>query len=301
MKKAICAVLAAVLCLCTLSACSSGSGVRVNGTEISKGVYLYFTDEAKKENPDADEAALKEAVNKKISEYVAVNSIYADRGLSLSAEAKMELTQTVNSLWRLFGTYYTELGVTKQDLNNVEASEQYRDALIVDYYAPDGDEPIAEETLKTYFNQNYIAFKSITGFLTTADNDGNAVPLSDAEKAALTTSFNNIANAINGGSSIEEQANAVDNTIVNTETVVISKADTRYPAEFFTAVAAIQNGTAQAFSAGDYIFVVQREDITDEDRDLYSQYRTDCLKMLKGEAFQQVLDGWAAQYPVAER
>ncbi len=301
MKKAICAVLAAVLCLCTLSACSSGSGVRVNGTEISKGVYLYFTDEAKKENPDADEAALKEAVNKKISEYVAVNSIYADRGLSLSAEAKMELTQTVNSLWRLFGTYYTELGVTKQDLNNVEASKQYRDALIVDYYAPDGDEPIAEETLKTYFNQNYIAFKSITGFLTTADNDGNAVPLSDAEKTALTTSFNNIANAVNGGSSIEEQANAVDNTIVNTETVVISKADTRYPAEFFTAVAALQNGTAQAFSAGDYIFVVQREDITDEDRDLYSQYRTDCLKMLKGEAFQQVLDGWAAQYPVAER
>lgn len=213
----------------------------------------------------------------------------------------MELTQTVNSLWRLFGTYYTELGVTKQDLNNVEASKQYRDALIVDYYAPDGDEPIAEETLKTYFNQNYIAFKSITGFLTTADNDGNAVPLSDAEKTALTTSFNNIANAVNGGSSIEEQANAVDNTIVNTETVVISKADTRYPAEFFTAVAALQNGTAQAFSAGDYIFVVQREDITDEDRDLYSQYRTDCLKMLKGEAFQQVLDGWAAQYPVAER
>ena len=300
MKKTICAVLAAVLCLCTLSACSGGSGVSVNGTEISKGVYLYFTDEAKKENPDADEAALKTAVNQMISEYVAVNSIYADRGLSLSADAKMELTQTVNSLWRLFGTYYTELGVTKQDLNNVEANKQYRDALIVDYYAPDGDEPIAEETLKTYFNQNYIAFKNITGFLTTVDNDGNAVPLSDAEKTALTTSFTNIANAVNGGSSIEEQANALDNTIVNTETVVISKADTRYPAEFFTAVAAIPNGTAQAFTAGDYIFVVQREDITDEDRDLYSQYRTDCLKMLKGEAFEQVLAGWAKLYPVSE-
>ena len=124
MKKTICAVLAAVLCLCTLSACSRGSGVSVNGAEISKGVYLYFTDEAKKENPDADEAALKTAVNQMISEYVAVNSIYADRGLSLSADAKMELTQTVNSLWRLFGTYYTELGVTKQDLNNVEANKQ---------------------------------------------------------------------------------------------------------------------------------------------------------------------------------
>ena len=105
---------------------------------------------------------------------------------------------------------------------------------------------------------------------------------------------------MNGGSSIEEQANAVDNTIVNTETVVISKADTRYPAEFFTAVAAIPNGTAKAFTAGDYIFVVQREDITDEDRDLYSQYRTDCLKMLKGEAFEQVLAGWAELYPVSE-
>ena len=299
MKKAICVGLVCALCFCSLCACAGRSAVSVNGTPIADGVTAYFTDAARQALPEATEEAQTEEANRRIAEYVAVNSAFKARALALSTAEKAEISQNVNSLWRLFGTYYSDLGVTKQDLLLVETANAYKDAVMTDYYALDGDEPVSEETLKTYFNENYVAFKSITGFLTTADDSGNAVSLSDKDKQALTASFEKTANAINGGSSVEEQASAIENTTANTETVVVHRDNPNYPDGFFSQVAAIENGTAKSFTLGDYIFLVQREDIADADRNLFATYRTDCLRTLKGAAFEKVLENWTAAYTVS--
>lgn len=300
MKKSICVLLAMLLCLCTFSACGNRAAVYVNGTPIKDGVYAYFTDEAQKDLPEGSAEEQHAAANQKIVEYVAVNSAFAERGLALSTAEKAAVSQSVNALWRLFGTYYTELGVTKQDLLLIETSKAYKDAVMADYYAPDGDEPVAEETLQTYFNENYVAFKSITGFLTTVDDGGNAVALSDTEKQKIVSAFTKTADAINNGSSVEEQANAMENTTANTETVVVHRNNPNYPDGFFAQVAAVENGKVQTFTVGDYIFLVQREDLADEERNLFATYRTDCLHTLKGEAFDSVLAKWAEAYSVTE-
>lgn len=301
MKKILCTGLAALLCLFTLSSCSARAPVSVNGTPIDKGIYCYFADAAKRENPDAEAAALETATYQKISEYVAVNSAFAERELALTTAEKADVSQRVNAYWRLFGTYYTGLDVTKQDLLKVYTTESYKNAVLVDYYAPDGDEPVAEETLQTYFNENYVAFKSITGFLTTADNNGDSVPLSEEERTALVTSFEGMASAVQAGSSIEEQAQGRNNILAETETVVLSKSSEQYPADFFTQVFAMENNAAKAFVSGDYIFLVQRENLADPDRNLFAVYRTDCLKTLKGEAFEAVLADWVQAYVVQAR
>ncbi|MGN0571379.1 MAG: hypothetical protein ACI4K9_04285 [Candidatus Fimenecus sp.] len=298
MKKAVCVILAGVLCLCTLCACTGRGTVSVNGTPIGEGVAAYFTDAAKQALPDATKEEQTAEAYRQIAEYVAINSAFAERELTLSTAEKAAVSQSVNNLWRLFGTYYSELGVTKQDLLLVETSKAYYDAVMADYYAPDGDEPVSEETLKTYFNENYIAFKSITGFLTTADDSGNAVALPETEKQALVSAFEKTANTINDGSSVEEQASAMENTTANTETVVAHRDNPNYPNGFFEQVAAIENGKAQAFALGEYVFLVQREDITDADRNLFAAYRTDCLRTLKGEAFSKVLEAWTTAYTV---
>lgn len=298
MKKSFICVLCLMLCLCMLSACTSRGALTVNGTQIDKGVVRYFTDAARQEQPDAEEAVVEAAAHRKIAVYVAVNSAFADRGLSLSASKKAEISQTVNAKWRLFGTYYTELGVSKQDLMKIETSMGYKDAVLADYYAADGDEPIAEDTLRTYFTENYIAFQSVTGFLTTVDNNGDSAPLSDSERQRLITIFENSASAVNAGGTIAEQAAKLENVTANTETVVAVRGDTNYPEDFFAQVSAIENGTAKTFVTGDYIFLVQRENLTDESRNLFSTYRLDCLKTLKGEAFDKVLTAWAENYTV---
>ncbi len=298
MKRIIGVCAALLLVLAALPACGSDAGAKVNGSPVGEGVCLYFDDLARSENPEADEAGVAQASNEKIAEYVAVNSAFASRGLALTTQQKAEVSQTVNDLWRLFGNYYTDLGVTKQDLWKVETSKAYKDAVMVDYYAADGDEPVDEATLQAYFGENYIAFQSITGFLTTADDSGNAVALSDTERTNLITSFENMASAIAGGSSIAEEAAKANNTISNTETVVVSRADENYSDAFFEHVFAMENNTTSVFTDGDYVFLVLREDIADADRNLFADYRTDCLKMLKGADFDAVVADWAQSYPV---
>ena len=300
MKKAICMMLAGVFCLLSLCACTRRASVSVNGTPIGEGVAAYFVDAARQALPNATEEEQTAEAHRQIAEYVAVNSAFSERNLALTTAVKADVSQSVNNLWRLFGGYYTALGVTKQDLLLVETSKAYKDAVMADFYAPDGDEPVSEETLKAYFNENYVAFKSVTGFLTTADDSGNAVTLSDADKQRLTAQFEKSAAAINGGSSVEEQASAIENTTANTETVVVHRDNPNYPDGFFAQVSGIENGTAQSFVLGEYIFLIQREDITDADRNLFATYRTDCLRTLKGAAFETVLQAWSAAYTVTD-
>lgn len=300
MKKAVCVLLALLVCLSAFSACAGKAQIYVNGAPIGDGVFAYFCDAAKKALPEASAEEQTAEAHRQIAAYVAINSAFAERGLTLSTAEKAAVSQSVNDLWRLFGTYYTEQGVSKQDLLLVETSKAYKDAVMADYYAPDGDSPVSEETLKTYFNENYVAFKSITGFLTTADDSGNPVPLAEAEKQKLIAAFESTAAKINGGSSVEEQASAMENTTVNTETVVVHRDNPNYPDGFFAQVAAVENGTAKAFALGEYIFLVQREDITDADRNLFATYRMDCLRTLKGAEFASVLAEWTAVYTVTE-
>lgn len=296
--KKSCSVLCILLCLCMLSACVPRDVLTVNGTQVDKGVVRYFTDTARQEEPDAPEAA-ETLAHQKIAAYVAINSAFAERGLSLSAGTKAEISQSVNAKWRLFGTYYTALGIRKQDLTKIETSAAYKDAVFADYYAADGDVPVAEETLRSYFAENYIAFQSVTGFLTTADNNGAPVPLSEREIQRITTVFENAASAVNAGGTVAEQAAKMENVTANRETVVIVRGDPNYPENFFAQVSEIEDGTAKTFITGDYIFLVQRENLTDESRNLFSAYRLNCLKSLKGADFEKVLETWAAKYTVA--
>lgn len=300
MKRGFSAGIAAILCLCLLflSACSGRSELRVNGARVDAGVVLYLREEVRRASPEAADAELEQSVQQSVREYVAVNSIFADRGLTLTTAEKSEVSQNVNALWRLFGTYYTSVGVSKQDIYKVEAQKACKDALMADYYAPDGDEPVAEETLKAYFNENYVAFQAVTGYLTTVDNNGDAVPLSDVEKATQRSAFEKVAVELNNGASVESQAGKIENTSVDTETVVIARTNTNYPSGFFEQVSAIEIGKAGVVEVGESIFAVQRENIADEERNLFASYRMDCLKALKGEAFQKVMETWLNAYTV---
>lgn len=298
LKKCISLGFCVLLCVCALTSCAPRGTLTVNGTRIDKGIVRYFTDAARQEQPDADAQTLEAAAHQKIAAYVAINSAFAERGLQLTTGEKSKVSQNVNAKWRLFGTYYTELGVSKQDLMKIETSQGYKDAVLADYYGVDGDEPIAEDTLRRYFAENYIAFQSVTGFLTTADNNGDSVPLSDTEKQRLLTVFENSASAVNAGGTVAEQTAKLENVTANTETVVLARDNTQYPTDFFTQVTAMENGTAKAFVLGDYIFLVQRENLTDESRNLFSEYRLNCLKTLKGEAFEAVLAAWTESYSI---
>lgn len=291
MKKIISLILVAVMVF-SLASCTIAK-VKVNGTKIDNEIYAYFEAHTEK-NEDGD--AIETAILKEISRYVAINSEFLNRGLALDSNEKAEVSNHVNDLWHLYGTYYESIGVSKQTIYKVELSKAYENALLADYYSENGDKPLAEEEIKKYFEENYAAIRFVTGYLFNVDDNGNMVAMPTTEKDKVTKSFKAVAEMVTDGTSIEEAVGSLgENTEVH-DTVINAFSDGTFPEGFFDAVKGVEKGKTEVVTVENYIFLISRVDIFSEEYGYYSQYRTDCLKQMKGEEFSAVIDSWAENY-----
>lgn len=297
MKKRITALILSATLLLTLCSCGKNAKVRVNSAKIAKGVYAYFTDLAERQAQESGDTDVTGLANNLLVRYVAVNSEFANRGLDLTLEEKSTLSSTVDSYWHLFSKYYESIGVSKNDLYKIEESKCFETRLMEVYYSENGDSPVSDSELKEYFNNNFVAFRSATGFLTTVDENNNTVSLSDSDREKTAEVFSRMANEINEGmASVDDASSYAENVAVTDSVVVIDKSSTRYPDGFFDNVKNIEVGSTASFTVGDYIFTVTRSDITADE--LFEEYRQDCLKALKGEEFETVVESWMTAYSV---
>lgn len=291
MKKIVSLILVAVMVL-TLASCTM-SKVKVNGTKIDNEIYSYFEIHAEK---NEDGKVNEEAILKEISRYVAINSEFSNRGLVLDSSIKAEVSADVNDLWHLYGSHYEENGISKHTLYKIELSKAYENALLANYYAEDGDKPVTEDEIKKYFEENYVAIRFVTGYLFNVDDNGATIEMSTAEKDKVTNSFKSVAEMVVDGTSIEEAVGSLgENTEVH-DTVINAFSDGTFPDGFWGAVKGVEKDKTEVVTVGDYIFLVNRVDIFSEEYGYYSQYRTDCLKQMKGEEFSAVIDTWAENY-----
>lgn len=301
MKKITAVIAATILFALSFCSCTARTSVKVNGTKIDDGVYAYFVDRSQVGNPDLTQQEQKEAANNSVAQYVAVNSEFFNRGLELSTAEKAQVSEKVNSYWHLFSAYYENIGVSKQDLYNIEQSKAFREKLMEIYYSADGDNPVTDEQLKEYFAQSFVAFRAITGFLTTVDSDNQTVSLPEADRQKTVDVFNRMANEINEGvSDLDSVVSYAYNVTLTSETVVINADNTAYPDGFFEQLQVVETDRAASFVIGDYIYTVQRFDINAPELDLFEQYRSDCLKALKGKEFDAVVASWSEAYTVSK-
>lgn len=293
MKKTVSLFLAVTLIMLLFSSCNGPAKIKVNGVKIDNEIYTYFEDRL---DGSISKAEKEESIKKSIARYVAINSEFNNRGLSLSSSEKTALSSTVNNLWHYFGTHYDEIGVSKQTLFNIETSNAYENALLNFYYSENGVEPISEDSIKAYFNENYVAVRLVAGYLFNVDENGANVPMTDDQKSKVVDSFNSVATMVNGGTSLEEAIISLGESTEIRDSLVNSSDNSTLPDGFFDAAKAIETNKAAAVSLGDYIFLVQRIDVFNEEFDYYSTYRTDCLKKMKGEEFSKIVDSWTENY-----
>jgi hypothetical protein len=117
--------------------------------------------------------------------------------------------------------------------------------------------------------------------------------MSDNDKATIINGFSNAEGLVNTGTPIEGATTKdVHNAIIN------SSSDGAFPTGFFKEVANIKTGSASTVVLDDYAFLVQRIDVFDETYNYYGSYRTQCLRALKGKAFDQMIDQWSQSYKV---
>ncbi len=284
MKKTVSLFLVAVICIFSFASCSGPAKVKVNGTKIDNEVYAYF-----KDLHDGNESEMEKA----ISRYVTINSEFNNRSLSLTSAQKSNLSSNVDDLWHLYGIHYQKLDISKQTLYKIETSKVYEDILLDYYYGQGGVEPVSENELKKYFSANYIAISYATEYLFNIDETGATVPMTDTEKAAIINGFATAEGLANTGTPIEGATDKeVHNALIN------SSYDGSFPSGFYKEVANVRVGSTSTIVLDDYAFLVHRMDVFDETYDYYDSYRTQCLRELKGDAFDKMVDQWSQRYKV---
>lgn len=285
-RKIISLFLVLLVISATFFGCGKGDTVKINGTKIDSEITAYFKNTAKE----------GEDVNRLIARYVAINSEFQNRGLSIPKSMRASLSDDVNDIWHVWGNYYEKLGISKETIYKIELSEVYKTLLLEEYYVEDGVSPVSEEDIKQYFRENYAAIRFVTGYLFEVTENGTT-EITDEQKNSLTAAFTSAADSVNGGTGIEESVGSLGTTEVH-DTVVNSKGNDNFPDGFWEEVKKIEINKASAVTLGSYVFLVQRVSGEEGEYECYSQYRSDCLYQMKGEEFEKTVDSWAENYTV---
>ena len=283
-KRIVVFLLALCLISISLYGCSGRAEITVGGTKVSNDVTAYFKTLVK-EGEDIKPLA---------SRYVAVNSEFKNKGLSVPASKRAALSEKVNDLWHLYGSYYESKGISKETIYKIELSKVYETLLLEERYSENGESPLSESDIKAYFRDNYASIRFVTGYLFDVDENGTT-EMTEAQKNALTSSFNAAATAINGGTDISEAISLLGSPEIHS--AVVSSTDSgSFPDGFFDAVKKLDTNKSAAIVLGSYVFLVQRMDAEDGEYECYSEYRSDCLYQMKGEEFEKIVEDLAKQY-----
>lgn len=306
MKRILCAVIALTVCMTLLTACGGPkTALQIGGAQVSSEIYTYYYDLVKRSPEEYPGDARESAINL-CKEYVAINTLAAERSITLKTEREAAASAWVNQQWKFFSTYYMGLGVSKQTLMKVRENEARRALLLEAYYGAGGLQPVADDALKDYFAKHFVVFKSINGYLTDTNDAGESVVLSDERIAQIKKQFNTMADSIRTGASIEE-ANTKYLESQNSSNVgeftasVIDGANTDYPEGFYDQVAAMKNGDVKVITLSTFIYVVQKLDALGEKGAYFTQYRTDVLQSMKGEDFEKLLQERESSFEVERK
>ena len=294
MKKAISIIFIIVLTVSTLSGCTgAGYPLSVEGSRISQGVYTYFLSESK----DKDKAL--EAVKS----YIAAENLMKSEGVILSANYKRVVAEETDKKWSLFSAYYESIGVTKQDITAALTYEYNKKELLDYYYGDKGKKSVSDSRLREEFDKTYVGFKAIEASYMKISDMGESVSISDTEKSVLRKQFNSMAQSINAGTMTVDRANEKYNESIGLivtqtlDTVLVKEGNVLYDDDFFSKISKLDKGEAAVIESGSSVFLLQRQNIADDDEYFY-QYKNEMLEKLKYDDIEKKLLKLSAEYTV---
>ena len=236
-------------------------------------------------------------------EYVAVNTKIVELGLTLSPSEKRSASNNLEDLWHVFSGYYEKLGVSKQTLMKIQTADTSRNRLFYYIYDEGGEKAVNEDDIKKYYNENYISFRAITDYLTTTDANGNTVIMTADQKAEMNKEFTELSKRLGNGQTMNEIVELYSkkhpDSTISDQLQFIKKGTDSYPDGFFENVQKLSVGSNAVIITNNYIFLIVRENPSeDEAKQYYERYRDDCLKSLRGEEFDKIVEGYAAELSV---
>lgn len=293
-----CFLLVAIILFC-LAGCDGKAAVVVQNASVSDGVFAYYLDNVLTSPSDYGFDAVpskKQAIDaavKLCEEHIAVNSICREKGYKLSNLNKSSVATVTENYWGMFSGYYKSIGMEKQDLTSVKENAEKRALITEKLFGAKGETPVKKFTTIKALNNTHVGFKAITGYFTKIDESGNEVSCTEEEKEQIKQSFSEMAEKINNGEKIESLNRQYNKSQGLTgadklSVIVIDRDDTTYSKDFYSQVKKLKVGTAGVIELDDYIYVIQRTDISS---DSYLElYARDILKYLKSKDVNKIID-----------
>ena len=293
-------ILTMLFALCSCGENSESYPLSVNGTGINSEIFTYYLDEAF--NSDDGGTTRDERINYATNmciRYVALNSTVKQMELELTPAEKANCSDESNALWEIYRTHYEKLGVGKETFIKLHLSDAYREKLRLYLYDKDGTSPISDDALKSYFYENYVAVKVISGYLYTYDVYGNESAYTDEEKQEIEKTYTEACSKINNGLTIDfiyPSLSADDDSASDTlNTEVITESTPYYPAGFYEKARSLDVGKSGVFVFDDYIYLVYRENILG-DSSLLDDYRSECLTAVSEAPLKTEIDRMCNAY-----
>lgn len=279
MKKLFAALLAAAMLL-LFGACSAKNeyALKIEGTEISGEIFAYYLDKVAAAperyglKKDASANELKKAAVNECKRYVAVNTDFKNSGKALTSPQKVEISEKVNNVWLRYESHYNKIGVSKQTLNKIITCEKYEESVFTALYDKGTGDAAAEKKLQDYFYTNYVSFRTVCVYFTSA----NGEPLSLLEKNEMLAVFDQL--AVSKSTTPEAFTQGfLDEGYSASDTVILKKNSDGYPDGFFDAVYKQADSTVQVIVYDDCVFAVYKENLRDKGESVFAAYRSVCI------------------------
>lgn len=302
-RRIICLLLLSVLVFlqaCSYKPAAESSPLSVSGTPIDAEVFRYYLNLAIGNEGGGNADKIINDATQLCIRYVAVNTAFAYLGGTLTPAERSRVSQDANGLWQLFGSFYEAIGVSKETFVKLRMSEGYKEKIRLMYFDKDGITPIDEEVIKSYFRDNYVCFKLISGSMYRYDVYGKKVGFGLKEISDMLDKYDRAAENVNSGASMEVVYSSLVDASADVEqsltASVVESYNTHYPEGFYEYSRGLKVGEASVNLFGDSLYLVLRTDIFAPGNSFYDNYRSECLKAVSEVPLRNVLDELCLKY-----
>ncbi len=303
--------------LFSVTGCSGDTSwaVKTENDTVPAGVYLSYLMDAYSEAQGLADASkdlwgqtIEEVsaeqwiVNKAMKttrQYVAVNLMFDELGMTMGTEGTNTAKTKADSYWSQYQKTYEQNGISYASVLKL-AENDYKTQKIFDYfYETNGVEPVSEETIQGHFYDNYAKVKYLS--VSRTKPDGTKI-----DEAELKKTVDGYITEINRGKNIDEVIDEYLTELYSDYGLSDYKPDTSDSDRNVTLLSKQQGGSLEGFvektfeqkeynvpysddTSEGYIFLGARYDLSKDD-ELYAKNREAVLRQLRGEEYTQKLE-----------
>lgn len=281
------------------SAFLSASQMVTNGT----GDFL----DQKLKNNDDKEVTAQEYIDQTTEEacvnFLYVNKLFNEKKLKLSNEDIASYESNADSAWSYYKTTFEAMGVSKDSFVQAGYENPAKlEAIFKSMYQKGGEKEVSQADLKKYYEENYVNYSyfSVPLYDSSTDDNGQSktTKKSDKDTEAIKKNLKKYSDAINGGTSYEDEVKVYmkDYNIESDPTISATNIleNASLGEDIQKAIEGLKDGKATYITVGEdgdtpSCYLIYRGDIKKESEKLKDdeslQYTT--LVSMKSEEFQK--------------